>query len=720
MAVLVESDSDSEDVLAVASGKRQRAATVPTDMAAEMEDEEEDTPEEPKPKSRLRKTSTGGAVVVKQDPHHALLVGSGLGTSLTPMERRQFGRQEKKYRQVRDRILTFWSQNEQKWVDLERCLLECENEDPELVAKVYDFLSIEGCINVGVMEDEPDFNSQWDAARLLKTAKTLQRWVKAKVWSLIESADLEETTAKGIRQQLEASYGPNQTQARSELFAALKPFVKAQIESCLAFRSKGATDKGKRNEFLRGYLETGGDGGAVADTGVGLGKLVVVVGAGPAGLACARHLRRHGCRVEVLEGRERVGGRVATDRDTFSVPVDLGASIITGVSANVSRDMRYDPSVTVLGQIGAELTEELGRECPIFDVVEGCRISGETDEKVASLWDNLLNVASYKALNEYKSAREGGGPGKENLGETIQEILRGGGQNEEGGEGVRSEKDLSDQELRVLRWFYAHQEYGCSARMTEISVEHWNDDENVHGSGFGGGHVMVPGGYSEAMEAMARGLGVRTGEAVTKIAYGEGRVEVTCERRGGEGGESTIVADSVVVTAPLGCLKRRKIEFSPPLPDWKQSCIDRLGYGNLNKLVLEFEPGEDGRMFWEKGSNSVAEHRMFGLTSEDPESYGRFFMAWNMRKVCGAPILVLLLAGEAAYEPESGGHGLVAKAMKVLRKLFHDVEVPGPTKAKATAWLSDEFSDGSYSYVAAGGEFPFSKHPSRQFLRQIG
>ena len=42
MAVLVESDSDSEDVLAVASGKRQRAATVPTDMAAEEDEEDED------------------------------------------------------------------------------------------------------------------------------------------------------------------------------------------------------------------------------------------------------------------------------------------------------------------------------------------------------------------------------------------------------------------------------------------------------------------------------------------------------------------------------------------------------------------------------------------------------------------------------------------------------------------------------------------------------
>ena len=50
---------------------------------------------------------------------------------------------------------------------------------------------------------------------------------------------------------------------------------------------------------------------------------VVVVGAGMAGLTAAHHLRRWGYRVVVLEGRDRIGGRV------WSVPfgggtVDLG------------------------------------------------------------------------------------------------------------------------------------------------------------------------------------------------------------------------------------------------------------------------------------------------------------------------------------------------------------------------------------------------------------
>jgi phytoene dehydrogenase-like protein len=40
-------------------------------------------------------------------------------------------------------------------------------------------------------------------------------------------------------------------------------------------------------------------------------RRVVVVGAGPAGLAAARRLAASGCEVRVLERQRRAGGRVA-------------------------------------------------------------------------------------------------------------------------------------------------------------------------------------------------------------------------------------------------------------------------------------------------------------------------------------------------------------------------------------------------------------------------
>ena len=73
-------------------------------------------------------------------------------------------------------------------------------------------------------------------------------------------------------------------------------------------------------------------------------KKIVVIGAGPAGLTAARHLQRQGFSVAVLEARDRIGGRVYTDRSSLSVPVDLGASIITGVEADMDTERRPDPS----------------------------------------------------------------------------------------------------------------------------------------------------------------------------------------------------------------------------------------------------------------------------------------------------------------------------------------------------------------------------------------
>ncbi len=59
----------------------------------------------------------------------------------------------------------------------------------------------------------------------------------------------------------------------------------------------------------------------------------IIIGAGIAGLAAARDLRDAYQSVIVLEARERIGGRVHTDRGFAPFPVEFGAEFIHGDSA---------------------------------------------------------------------------------------------------------------------------------------------------------------------------------------------------------------------------------------------------------------------------------------------------------------------------------------------------------------------------------------------------
>lgn len=50
--------------------------------------------------------------------------------------------------------------------------------------------------------------------------------------------------------------------------------------------------------------------------------------------------------------------------------------------------------------------------------------------------------------------------------------------------------------------------------------------------------------------------------------------------------------DAVLCTLPLGVLKQQPpaVQFVPPLPEWKTSAVQRMGFGNLNKVTCSRRP----------------------------------------------------------------------------------------------------------------------------------
>ncbi len=123
-------------------------------------------------------------------------------------------------------------------------------------------------------------------------------------------------------------------------------------------------------------------------------KKVIVIGAGFAGLLAAIRLQLLGFQVLVLEARERVGGRVYTNRDTLGAPVDLGASIVTGTRGN--------PITTLCHQLNLKM-HKIGEHGKIFDST-GEELDRNLDLQIEEQFNTFLNEAcQFKYSKDRKS-----------------------------------------------------------------------------------------------------------------------------------------------------------------------------------------------------------------------------------------------------------------------------------------------------------------------------
>lgn len=270
---------------------------------------------------------------------------------------------------------------------------------------------------------------------------------------------------------------------------------------------------------------------------------VVIVGAGIAGLAAATALRDMGLRdVVVLEARDRIGGRIWTDRIGQGIPVDLGASWIHGVEGN--------PIAAIAAENGIDITPTDYDNASVH--FHGGSEAHPTRNRVVRGFWTLARSARSRPLHA-----------------VYEQYAR----------------SLAEEDRHYLAYMLntvVEHEFG--ADISDLSFA------SVTGGGsFAGDDALFAAGYVQIIDRLAQGMDIRLEHPVTQIDYA-GPSAVLRTRPG-----PTFEAAAAIVTVPLGVLKSGSPVFQPALPRRKRRAIDQLGMGVLNKTCLLFDD-----VFWQE------------------------------------------------------------------------------------------------------------------------
>jgi monoamine oxidase len=367
---------------------------------------------------------------------------------------------------------------------------------------------------------------------------------------------------------------------------------------------------------------------------------VIVIGAGISGLAAAQELIDNGVEnVIVLEAQDKVGGRLKTNYSA-SIPFDEGASWIHGPIGNPLTDLATKAGLTTF------MTDD--ENVIVYDY--------DGTEYTDAVIDQM--DADYTVVIK----------GVEKDGSSSQSF-----------ETVFNNNYSQYASDRFWKYMLsAYLEFDTGGDITNLSSLYFYDDEEYTGE-----DVIITNGFDKLSNYLSSDLDVRLGQKVSKIDYDKrDRITVTT-------GSEVYQAKAVICTVPLGVLKAGVISFIPELPEETKSAIDQLQMGAVNKYLLEWDTA-----FWDTNEQYI------GYT---PETKGKFNYFININKFASINALMTFAFGDYSRTTElMSDQEVIDEIMNHLRTIY-GLNIPEPSNMLRTKWTSNEFTFGSYSFVASGG-----------------
>ncbi len=368
----------------------------------------------------------------------------------------------------------------------------------------------------------------------------------------------------------------------------------------------------------------------------------LVLGAGIAGLSAAYHLKRAGIAAMVLEARDRIGGRVWTDRDFADIPIEFGAELIHGCSAEVNT-WEWVSKLGLRTWHWNKLNDSMIRteEGDWLTMGEARAASAELD--VTRSWD----------LGDVPAARD-----DEDLGAYLRRI------------------GFSQKQLRYVQRSFANAEGESMERLNAAAhAQLFKDSDGEDESS----DYRILDGYDSYCKGLAEGLDIRLNCVVHTIDWTDG-VRVLAD-----GGES-YSADAAVITLPLGVLQSCRLRFAPALPQLKREALSGLKMGPVMKLVYLFdEPLLDSSIgaIYARGNPPM-------------------WWSPSLGREGGATVWTGFVTGDYAREMLAlGEERAIQKGLETLRK-----EIGNPNlqfvKARWVNWPEDAFALGGYSVCLPG------------------